>query len=188
MSDYNSLSDLELVDFLRSGESGAFVELMERYSLILYKYSYGKLDDKDLAKDMVQSLFCDLWEKRERINVPGEFRPFIFTIIKNRLWNHFKHCKMQQRHIDGFRDYLQTAVDNADHLVRHNELSDLIAKEIATLPESMRVVIELSRNENLSRKEIALKLDLPQETVKKRMTRALEILRKRLGHSLILFL
>jgi RNA polymerase sigma-70 factor (ECF subfamily) len=60
-------------------------------------------------------------------------------------------------------------------------MEELIEKEIATLPPKMREVFELSRKANLNYREIAEKLNISDNTVKKQMSNALKILRSRLG-------
>jgi RNA polymerase sigma factor (sigma-70 family) len=65
-------------------------------------------------------------------------------------------------------------------LIRENDLLALIEKEIAALPEKMRVVFELSRKESMNRKEISEHLGLPENTVKTNMYRALKMLYRKL--------
>ena len=60
-------------------------------------------------------------------------------------------------------------------------MEELIEKELAALPPKMREVFELSRKANLNYREIAEKLNISDNTVKKQMSNALKILRSRLG-------
>lgn len=186
MTEYQDLSDIELTKLLKESNRHAFTELFNRFGPVLFKFTHRKLKDKELTQDMLQTVFADLWEKRETLNIQTEFIAYLFTIIKNRIFNHYKHQQVSQRYLDQFQTYINNADDYTDHLIRHNDLSALIEKEIAALPEKMRVVFELSRNTNLSRKEIADELKLSEEAVKARMTRALRILKKRLGGLLML--
>ncbi len=123
--------------------------------------------------------------KRLLHSISKGFEPFIFTSVRNRVLDHYKHQKVSQRYLDNFKEYLEQGEDNADYLVRQHDLSALIEKEIAALPEKMRIVFELSRNTEMSRKEIAEHLGIPEETVKTNMHRALKILKGRLGDSLV---
>ena len=187
MADYTSFSDLQLVDLIQAENPRAFNEIFDRYSSILITFSYKKLGDKELAQDMLQSIFADLWENKASLNIPGEFRPYIFTVLKNRIFDHYKHEKVSQRYLDHFQNFIGNMEDSTDHKIRHNDLALLIEREIAALPEGMRVVFNLSRNTSLTRKEIAAQLNLSEEGVKTRMHRALTILKRRLG-AVILFI
>jgi len=186
MADYTSFSDLQLVDLIQAGNPRAFNEIFDRYSPILITFSYKKLGDREVAQDMLQSIFADLWEKRSSLNISGEFRTYIFTVLKNRIFDHYKHAKVSQRYLDHFQNFISNVEDSTDHMVRYNDLALLIEREIAALPEGMRVVFNLSRNTSLTRKEIAAQLNLSEEGVKTRMHRALTILKKRLGVVLLL--
>ena len=183
MSHYKNFSDAELIDLLREGNNNAFIEIFDRYYILLFSFACRRLDDREIAKDLIHDAFADIWEKRETVNIPGELRTFLFTVVKNRILNHYKHNKVSQKYIDHFQHYMDSHQDATDHLVRHNDLSALIEKEIAALPEKMRTVFELSRKETMNRKEISEQLGLPENTVKTNIHRALKILRSKLGYS-----
>ena len=68
-----------------------------------------------------------------------------------------------------------------DETIREKELKGIIEREIASLPAKMRAVFEMSRNENLSYKEIAEELCISDKTVKKQINNAIKILRKKIN-------
>lgn len=179
--DYKDFSDAQLVDQLRTSDALAFSEIFRRYRGILLLFTFRRIHDVEHSKDLIHDTFTDIWEKRATLNVPGALRPFLITVIKNRILDYYKHAKVSQRYLDNFDAYLKKHEDTTDHLLRQNELSARIEKEIAELPEKMRVVFELSRNNEMTRKEIADRLGIPQETVNSRMRHALKILKDKLG-------
>nr|WP_121273260.1 RNA polymerase sigma-70 factor [Pedobacter schmidteae] len=186
MVDYTSLTDAQLVSRLREGDGTAFTTIFARFRNLLFSFAYRRLNDKELAKDLIHDAFSDIWEKRATVNVPGNLESFLVTVIKNRILDHYKHQKVSQRYIDNFNAYIKAQEDSTDHLVRHNDLNSLIEQEIAALPEKMRVVFELSRKQHLNRKEISEELHVPEESVKTNLRRAMKILKDRLGHLFIL--
>ncbi len=183
MAKYNRFSDTELVDLLRKEDNRAFIEIFDRYYVLLFSFACRRLDNKENAKDMIHDAFSDLWEKRITANIPGELGAFLFTVVKNRIIDHYKHSKVLQKYIDHCQNHLSNQQDNTDHLIRENNLLALIEKEIAALPEKMRIVFELSRKESMNRKEISQHLGLPENTVKTNMHRALKILYRKLVDS-----
>lgn len=185
---YIKLSDNELVGLLKSGDRAAFTEIFNRYQALLYIFAYKKVGDREEAKDLIHELFLTFWEKRALLNICGGLPAYLFTILKNRIFDLYKHKKVSQRYLESFQTYLYTEQNATDYLVRHNELSSLIEKEIASLPHKMREVFELSRKTNLSRKEIAGQLNLSEQTVKSHMHHALKILKTRLGPMVIFVL
>nr|WP_121272565.1 RNA polymerase sigma-70 factor [Pedobacter schmidteae] len=181
MKIYNHLPDAELVGLLKSDDSQAFTEIFNRYRSLLYIFAYKKTGNREEAKDIIHELFLMLWEKRAALNISFGLPAFLFTALRNRIFDLYKHKKVSQRYLDTFQEYLDTTQDGTDYLVRQNDLAALIEKEIAALPFKMREVFELSRKTNLSRKEIAEQLNLSEQTVKSHMHHALKILKTRLG-------
>lgn len=177
---YDKLSEPELISLLKQNNSKAFIEIWNRYHTLLFSFAYRRINDKESSKDLVCEAFADIWEKRVILNIPGELGPFLIKVIKNRVLDHYKHQKVLQKYAEHFQGYLNNVQDNADHLVRHNDLAALIEKEIAALPRKMRVVFELSRKNDMSRKEIAEYLGVPEATVKTNISRALKILKGKL--------
>jgi len=186
MTDYKELSDVELVGLLRTSAHGAFNEIVKRYSGLLINFAYRRVADLPLAEDMVSDVWADLWEKRNDLVIYKGLEPFIFTSVRNRILDYHKRQKISQKYIDNFRDFLSEECNRTDYLVRHNDMQTLIEREIAALPEKMRKVFELNRKTEMTRKEIAVFLNMPENSVKSNMQRALRVLRGQLGHFLII--
>lgn len=177
---YKDLSDADLVLRLRNSDDAAFIEIFDRYNILLFSFTCRRLNDKELSKDLIHDAFADIWEKRMTVNIPGELIAFLFTVMKNRILDHYKHQKITRKYAENFQPYLDQAQNATDHLVRHNDLQALIEKEIAALPEKMRIVFELSRKNSMNRQEISEHLHIPENTVKTNLQRSLKILRNKL--------
>lgn len=186
MVNYATHTDQELLALLKQGEHAAFSQIFERYADLLISFALRNLYDKDQAKDVVQDVFTDLWTRRVVLNITKDFRSFLFSAVKNRIFDEYKHQKVISRYLDHFKEEYQVAEYNADHLLRTRDLDALIQREIAALPPKMRAVFEMSRKEGMSRKQIAEELDLPEATVRTNMNRALKQLKNKLGPLFIL--
>lgn len=187
MTDYKELSNGELADLLKASDHNAFSELLNRYSALLINFTYRRVGDLQLTEDLVSDVWTDLWEKRLDLTIYKGFEPFIFTAVRNRILDYFRRQKISQKYIDSFQDFVSKEYNKTDYLVRHNDLQTLIEREIAALPENMRKVFELNRKTEMTRKEIAGCLNMPENSVKSNMQRALRILKSRLGDFLIFF-
>jgi len=178
----NSLSDPELITLLRQGDRDAFTEIYNRYNGLLYIFVHKRLQNREEAKDIIHELFLTLWNNRESLMITGDLSPYLYSAKRNRIINVITHQKVADRYIDSFQHYLDNvSSDTTDHLIRHNELKAFIEAEIAALTPRMRLVFELSRKTNLTRKEIAERLNISEETVKSQMHGALKILKMKLG-------
>ncbi|CAM3795278.1 RNA polymerase sigma factor [Mucilaginibacter galii] len=174
-------TDDVLISLLREGNEEAYTEIYNRYKWLLHTHAYKKLGDRDAANDIVQDLFTNLWLKREDIFLNTTLSAYLYTSIRNRVLNIIEHRIVESKYMDSLSAFVKDFVPPADHLVRQNEFSAIIDKEIAALPSKMREVFELSRKSYLTHKEIAEKLGISEQTVTKQIKNALKVLRIRLG-------
>lgn len=181
MDKSESYTDLQLLTSLQVGDQAAFKAIFNRYKAVLYNFAYYKIKDKEQARDLIQSVFMQLWEYHDTIIVKGSFESYIFTLVRNKIIDHFRSVQVSQRYIDTFQIYLDDTENNTDYLIREKMMSELIAEAIADLPENLRIVFELSRDNLLTRKQIAEHVGLSEEGVKTRIHRALKILKGKLG-------
>lgn len=181
MAIHGKYTDAELVERLKKGDHAAFTAIYDRYTPLLYQFAFKKLQNREETKDLVHELFYTLWEKRETLQLSGELAPYLYTSARNRILDHIAHGQVEARHIASLQQYIQAGHSSTDHQVRHRQLLALIEQEVAALPPKMRQVYELSRQGNLSRKEIAATLGLSEQTVKSHMHHAISHLRTRFG-------
>lgn len=188
---YRTCSDAELAQLIRSGSRGAFSEIYQRYNLILLAHAYGKLGNREEARDIVQDVFSLLWQRREKIDPGGNISRYLYTTTRNLVLNCFARKKVKDKYhqsMERFAGEASSQVQSADHLIREKQLAEAIRREIAALPARMQHVFELSRREHLDHKEIASRLRISEQTVSSHITHALRILRTRLGIILLFFL
>ena len=182
MADYKTLSDNELLSLLKESDHSAYTEIYHRYFYLIYTHAYKKLRNEEQAKDIVQDIFATLWFRREHDLPTSNLAGYLFTSVRNKIFDLFAHQQVELRYVDSIKDYLerQTSVPT-DHLVRENDLKVYIEKEIQALPPKMRQIFEMSRKANLSHKEIAEKLNVSENNVSKQVNNALRVLKTKLG-------
>lgn len=188
MADYSNLSDLELLIGLKGGDGSAFSELYNRYKQALYFHANRSLKDHDEARDMVQELFAAIWTKRETIAIPKSVDAYLYGSIRNRILNFIAHQKVVSKYTDSIDAFLERGHSTTDEIVREKELNNILLQEIALLPPKMREVFELSRNQELSYKQIAEQLNISDQSVKKQVQRAIKILRLQIKLNFLLTL
>ncbi|EHQ30937.1 RNA polymerase sigma factor [Mucilaginibacter paludis] len=189
MADYSILSDNELIDLLKESDHVAFTEIYRRYAYLLLVHAYKKLQYEEQAKDVIQDLFTSLWLKRDIVIADGNLAGYLYISMRNKILNLLARQKVESKYIHSLNNYIVTNSNSStDHLVREKELKAYIHKEIQALPRKMRVVFELSRNEQLNNREIALRLDTTENNVSKQVNRALRILKAKLGVIIFIYL
>ena len=177
----STLSDQELVILLRDDNKYAYTEIYQRYERLLYTHAYKRLQNRETSRDVVQDLFIILWSKRHIIKFDTSLRAYLYTAIRNRVFDLIAHQKIASDYVSSLQKFIDSGYYITDHRIRLKQLNDLIEKEITALPQKMREVFELSRTEQLSHKEIADRLNIAEHTVKKQVQNALKILKVKLG-------
>lgn len=173
---FSKTSDNELFHHLKTGDRKAYTEIYHRYQNSLFIFARKKTGSEEEAQDLIHEVFSMLWEKRAELKISSEPSAYLFFVLKNKIFDLFRHKKVSNLYIERFSSLVSYQTDS-DYLIRHNNMSGLIESEIATLPVKMRQVFELSRKSNLNRKQIAIELGLSEQTVKSHMHRALTILK-----------
>lgn len=181
MGNYKQFSDFDLIELLREGDETAFTEIYERYKWILYNHAYKKLKSREEAKDVIQELFAGLWTKRSTVSFNSNLSGYLYTAMRNKILNLIAHQQVADKYIDSLERFTNQGNFITDHLIRERQLAQQIEKEIASLPPKMKTLFLLSRKEHLSHREIACKMEISEETVKRQMKNALKTLRLKLG-------
>ncbi len=185
---YNQLSDEELAGLLKKGDRVAYTAIFDRFYGLLFVHGCKLLKDEDEAKDVVQELFEILWTRRESISFENNLSAYLYSAIRNRIINRISHYEVEHKYINSLRGFIDCDTYLADYQVREREMRMMIEREISALPTKMREIFEMSRNDYLSYKQIAVKLQISEQTVRMHVKKALRILRPRLSLLAYLFL
>jgi RNA polymerase sigma-70 factor (ECF subfamily) len=186
MLNYNILTDDELSFLLKERDHHAFTEIYNRYQHILYIHAIKLVKDPDEAQDILHDLFTALWDKAAELNTSIPLRAYLFKSIKNRVFDLFSRLKVRSGRLLSLQEFMEQGKWVTDEALREKELIDIIEKEVGLLPAKMQTVFKMSRNENLSYREIAEELCISDKTVKKQVSNAIKILRKRISLMMVI--
>lgn len=187
MKSYHTYSDLELSGLLRLGDQLAYTEIYKRYFDLLYLHALKRVCDPEAAKDLIQELFTQLWFKRDVQHSQSNLSHYLYTATRNSVLNFIARQKLESKYVSQLPDLDRVGECFTDHPARMNQLAAIIEKEVNELPEKMRIIFLLSRQDGLSHKQIADKLGLSELTVKTQVKNALRILHGKLGVVVYLF-
>jgi RNA polymerase sigma-70 factor (ECF subfamily) len=165
-----------------------FEALFHTYYKQLCRFSFRILHDKDKAEDVVQICFINFWEKRESISIQASFKAYLFRSVYNRSINEYTRSKkIINEEIAVLNETSGSVSDDPILLMQAQEVQKKIDQAIATMPDGCRTVFMLSREDQLSYKEIAEMLQISVKTVENQMGKALRIMREHLFVVLIAF-
>jgi len=181
----DQLSDAELMELVKGGDYGAFDELYNRYAPGLRRFLFSLTWDQDTAEDYLQETFLRLYRARNRYQLTGKFKTFIFRIAKNYYITRLRHDRNKNEsgqqiysfNSDPFENiHANARIEPEVHLMEDYRRFRL-RQAISALPEGQKLVFVLSHFEDMNYSEIAELLRIPVGTVKSRMHSAVNNLR-----------
>lgn len=181
MASLNSLSDVELSALIKADNQTAYEEVYNRYYGALYIHAFKRLQDREECRDIIQELFTNLWLKREEIELTGQLSGYLYTSVRNRIFDLLSRKKLKTTYLISIQEFALTNQVTTDYRVRQNQLAAIIDREIQSLPPRTREIFELSRKGHFTHREIAEQLNLSEQTVKSTVNNALKVLRVKLG-------
>lgn len=176
---YSNFSDEELTVLLKQEDQIAFTEIYNRYWAEMYYHTFRMLRDEDSSKDVVQDVFSTLWLKSASLNVSTKLSGHLYISVRNKVLNLVAQNKVRNDYLSSVATFITESTNDAS-IFDEQQILDIVEAEIQKLPPRMKEIFELSRKDNLSHKEIAKKLNLSDQTVKKQVQNALKIIKNRL--------
>ncbi len=146
----------------------------------LYRYACGILSDEMQSEEVVQDVFMKLWQQREQLAVTTNMQAYLYRAVHNQAVNILNRAKVEQKYQQFARHRAPDYEMSPAHRLQAGELQQRILRVLAAIPEKCRTIFHLSRQEELSYREIAEKLGLSVKTVENQMSKALKILRAEL--------
>jgi RNA polymerase sigma-70 factor (ECF subfamily) len=185
---YGDQADEKLLTLLKDGHEEAFDCLYYRYRNKLFSIAYNRLKSKEIAEELVQDVFADIWQKRSSLHLRNNLSSYLCTAIKYAVLDHIRAQKTKDKYVAEMLKSSENASPSLEQNLYVDELDYHLNKSIDALPEKCREVFTLSRYENYSVREIAEKLDISPETAKYHIAHALKKLRVNLKHIYNFFL
>jgi RNA polymerase sigma-70 factor, ECF subfamily len=162
-------SDATLVDRLLQKDVGAFEELYDRHSRIVYALVVRILQQSPTAEEVVQDVFLQLWRNASQYQAArGPFVPWLLTLARNRALDHLRLKSERQRRREDQTEELP-AISQApeyEKALDEKRRAERVRSLISTLSAPQKKAIEMAYFEGLSHSEIANALHEPLGTVK----------------------
>ncbi|HEX6923416.1 MAG TPA: RNA polymerase sigma factor SigW [Bacillales bacterium] len=179
-----------VVKRVRKGDQQAFGELIDLYQHKVYQICFRMIGNRHEAEDLAQEAFLRAYLNIDSYDSDKKFSSWLYRIATNLTIDRLRKKKpdyyldAEIAGAEGLTMYAQLSADDdlPEDQVVSLELQETIQAEILQLPPKYRSAIVLKYIEDLSLKEIGEILNIPVATVKTRIHRGREALRKRLRH------
>lgn len=171
------LSDENFIAKLHFGEESIFKKIFKQFYLPIRSFASRFVKDNDIAEDIVQDVFLQMWEKHLMFATLSEIKSYLYTCVRNACLDHLKHERIKQKH----EIYVQTFVspEEEQEYILEEEVDALIHNAIGHLSRQAQKIVIMTMNGD-SNIEIAQKLNITVNTVKSTKLKAYQVLRKRL--------
>lgn len=183
----------EFIERLKAGEAEAFDKLVTQYSASIYAILMRLTEDEEEARDLTQETFLSALKAIKNFRGEADLKTWLYRIAVNESRNRFRWWKRRQRNsivsLDAENPHTQTPLSESISDTSENPEAETLRREreralrhaLSELPTNFREVIVLRDLEGLSYEEVATTLETNVGTVKSRIARGREELRKKLS-------
>ena len=186
------MDDLKIIESCLLGNTQMFSRLIDNYKNMVYNLAYRMSSNPQEAEDISQEAFMRAYQSLAHFNPSYKFSTWLYQITLNIIRDKFKKKEIDSVSLDTpietddseFYPQPADSTNNPEQIITQQEDAQIIQKAILSLPLKYREVIILRHLQDLSYIEIANILKLPSGTVKVRLYRAREQLRKILLNSI----
>lgn len=192
MAEVVAYDEKRVLELLGQGSEFAFIQLYDKYNKQIYLSALKFLDSKEQAEEIVQEVFMDVWLRKEEISSVINIKAFLYAMAKNLVYKVYRQHGYAQKASEEFARNAFT--ENAtEELINSLDYEKLLLNAVGSLSETQRQIFMMAKEEGLSHKQIAEKLNLTVLSVKSHMKRALREIRIHMqphlgsGLALILF-
>lgn len=167
MPSYSSYSLDELFGLIKESDQSAFNEIYERTWEKLYITAKSKLNDDQLAKEIVQDIFIDLWEKRAKKEVVN-ISAYLYQSLRFKVIDVYRRKKIPIQDIESIKEVL-IETKSSDNKCLESELEVILKNWMEQLPSKRKIIFELYYWDHKSTKEISEILKLSMKTVQNQL-------------------
>ena len=168
------------------GDENAFGELFERYFPRMSGVAKRYLKDDMSAEEVVMDCFFNIWARRDRINIEGDFHSYLFGCVRNAIVSRLRNKIQMEVNLEMVESRYMSEYA-ADSAINTEDIVRTYIAALEKMPPRRRQAFLMSRKENLSYKEIAQKMNISVSAVDNYITSSLEFLRTRMkGHLMLL--
>jgi RNA polymerase sigma-70 factor (family 1) len=179
--------DVQLIAQLKRDNEAALRKIYDHYFERVYQLAFRFLKEENWTEEIVQDVFLSVWLHRENLNEEGNLWLYLYVITKRRCLNKLREVKKSSFLFTTLLENIETlasAQHEAEQWIWAAELASFAQKAIDALPQQQQLVYKLSREEGLTHKEIAHRLQISPFTVRNHLGEALKTLRASLPSNL----
>ncbi len=174
MLNYKKYSDYDLLTLFNTDDERVLIEIYDRYWDKMLAVAFNRLGNLQEAEECVQDVLCKLWKLRSTFSLQNEkLSSYLARAVRNQTFNIIYQNKQKRQKLAGYspqEDVIDSISPERKLIIL--ELQQQIDNAIKNLPPQCQLVFVMNKNEGLTTKEIADKLNLSENTVKSHLKKA----------------
>lgn len=175
------MEERELVKQMKNGNNIAFAALYDYYWQKVYNFTKLYVASSDGISEIVQDVFVKFWEARHLLDNDKRVEGFLFVITRNVIFNKVRSkVREDMLKMTVLRSLENEEPYNQEDYMVAEDLKKYIDRLIAVLPQRQREIFLMSREQNMTYKEIALRCGIGEKAVERHIYLTLKFLKKNL--------
>lgn len=176
--------DVVLIHRTLNGDDNAFAELVKKYQKQVHALIWRKIGDFHTAEEITQDVFLKAYQRLAKLKKPQSFASWLYVIAANDCSTWLRKKRLKTQPIEDTSSALVEKATYSGYVITENERiaaeaqRDAVKKLLAKLQESDRTIITLFYFAEMTCKEISEFLGVSANTIKSRLSRARQSLKK----------
>lgn len=172
-------TDAQLLAGISNRNIAAFDALFHKYYKLLCGYAFLFLRDEEDAKDIVQNLFIEIWEKRRFEYLEGNIKSYLYKSVHNRCLNYLRNNETKMRRQIDYEERVGMINNTVDHELKE-QVYKRLETNLDTLPKQRREAISLVYLEDKKYQDVANAMGISINSLKTHLKIGLKNLRDKI--------
>lgn len=183
---FSAQTDTQLWDAFRTGDRLAFEAIYDRYVQVLYNYGCKLSSDGSLVQDLIQDLFIEIWNSRDRLGPTDSIKFYLFRSLRRKIARAAQKADQHDPLDAALPDHFGLCTDPEAELMDEQsavQRKTQLERALGQLTRRQKEAIYLRFYQGLSYEEVAEVMALEMKSTYNLVSRTLEILRAHLKRS-----
>ena len=176
----NYIIDKKMLADIAGGDEGVFAAFVHSLYKKLFPFTVSLIKSEAEADDILQEVFLKIWLHRSTLSDIENPSGWVYTIIANTASNHLRSRIRRELTMKKFNSQA-VITEEIEGEIDARFTQSLIEEAVSLLPEKRKLVFILSKKERLSRKEIAARLNISENTVRNQLSEAIHSVHEHLS-------
>jgi RNA polymerase sigma-70 factor (ECF subfamily) len=171
------LKDLQLARNIRNGDIKAFEFVFRQFYTPLLYFATGITGRSDVAEEIIQELFYQLWRDREFIDIRSSLKGYLYTSVKNSALQYCRRENLGTKYSEYSKQELAVESNPLNDL-EYKEIEEFVIRALEKMPQRRAQIFKMHRFEGKRYSEIAEAFSLSVKSIEAEMSKAIKQLRE----------